>query len=239
MLINILTRFVIIGMMALLVVSCADNSQTNKVEDNDELGSICTAEDLAQPAEDCTISLIDSRIDTKEELRKICQSPCNKVANGLSIIGIEGMTDLRALSRIQTMEYSELEISANPDLKSLDGLESLKSISHNLYIRENQSLKDISALSGLTKLGGSIVFQSNPQLESLKGLESLETVRNIYVLNNNKLQDILHFDSLETIDYLEVLDNPNLPACQIDILTERIEVERTPYVGGNGTGTCN
>ena len=63
----------------------------------------------------------------------------------------------------------------NTTLTSLEGMQSVKSITGNFIIRYNHELTSIAALSNLESIGGSLLFGYNA-LASLDGLESLSGV---------------------------------------------------------------
>lgn len=83
------------------------------------------------------------------------------------------LQNLSALSAI-VGNVESLSISGG-QLESLTGLEGITSIATDLILNNNPSLLDVSALSELQTVGGSIYILGNASLTSLAGLSSLTT----------------------------------------------------------------
>ncbi|SFZ94336.1 Por secretion system C-terminal sorting domain-containing protein [Flaviramulus basaltis] len=107
------------------------------------------------------------------------------------------LTNIQALSSLTTITeedlmYSQLNITGNPLLQSLDGLEGLTSLG-DLWIDSNVSLTSIEGLQNVTDIGVGIVIVNNINLTSLTGLNNLQRLHqspyigstvNLYFGNN-------------------------------------------------------
>lgn len=92
-----------------------------------------------------------------------------QLTGGLSLKGLENDVDLSALSAFTSL--TNLEITGNPRLRSLDGLENLTTVTEALYIWQwciglgcqNSVLTDLHGLRGLASVGLLMIFD-NPAL---------------------------------------------------------------------------
>ncbi|WP_179376115.1 YARHG domain-containing protein [Winogradskyella wichelsiae] len=111
---------------------------------------------------------------------------------------LESITALKNLKKV-----SELNISLNPMLVSLDGLNKLSStIPLGLTIYKNKRLQDISQLSGITLIGKHLAISSNLSLKTLEGLHNIEAIENGYldVRSNTYLENLKGLRQLKTVD---------------------------------------
>ncbi len=108
----------------------------------------------------------------------------------LEIQNCPDLVTLKGLRNITTVNSpGELEISNCDALTTLEGLENLSSC-HDLEIKNNANLTDISALSGLTSLSGELRLKNNDSLTSFNGLHNLTSIGgNFDVFDNTGLTD--------------------------------------------------
>jgi hypothetical protein len=132
-------------------------------------------------------------------------SACEHVNGDLRISSPE-LTNLSPLARLRSVA-GKLEISENPQLDDLSGLERLEHVAA-LSIRHNPELDDLSALSHLSS-AESIVISDNPELGHLRGLEGL-TQLDMLVLEHNGLYQTVGLSGLTQVGTLVVQDNPRL-----------------------------
>lgn len=140
-------------------------------------------------------------VRTQEDLELLGSNKYSKI-EGILIIGdlinISGtaapistnINDLSPLSELAIV--GKLVINNNNSLKNLNGLSSIKTIYDDLFIGEgldlkggNSSLEDISALSNIESLGGTLIIYNNDNLTNLEGLESLKSINQNLVIDNN------------------------------------------------------
>jgi len=170
------------------------------------------------------------RVTTADDLTQICESRCSKVED-LRIINIDGLENLEFLRGMTRIDV--LSIGQNPDLKSLDGLDQVDSITEALDISGNPNLEDLTALeNSLTSLKEGFVIGENKSLKSLDGLQGLEAVNTegnaraaLTIASNPKLKDLSGLESIESIPKgrVRIWDNENLTA--IDGFGKLIELE--------------
>ncbi len=88
--------------------------------------------------------------------------PALTQAGLLVIEGTEGLTGISA-PLLSTLG-SDLVVSANFDLRDLDGLSALTTVGGSLVIVDNAELNDVSGLSGVGSVGADVFIQRNPSL---------------------------------------------------------------------------
>ncbi|MCF8369972.1 MAG: T9SS type A sorting domain-containing protein [Bacteroidales bacterium] len=118
---------------------------------------------------------------------------------------LENLTSLNGLNNLTSID-STLFIGTTK-LSSLNGLEQLTAVGGNLFIgsegwinAHNPYLKDISALSNLSSIEGSLFIEYNDSLVTLTGLEGLNTVGgDVIIGRNNSLFSLDGLDNLTTI----------------------------------------
>ncbi len=120
---------------------------------------------------------------------------------------LKGIQSLKSLTRV-----GRLNISGNPLLKNLKGIHNLTFVTDGeVLIIKNVALKDISALSKITSLNGTLQIVYNPSLTSLFGLDRIKEVQSLYIKNNSGLSNLKGLENLSVIkDELVISHNSNL-----------------------------
>lgn len=133
-----------------------------------------------------------------------------EVSGELVIRDNESLDNIEALKKLK--KVNELNISYNPILKSLEGLNNLSGeLLGGLQIYKNKRLQDISQLSGITLVGHHLVVNSNLSIRSLKGLHNIKAVKNGYlgVRSNDYLKDLKGLKKLVAVDEeVQINSNP-------------------------------
>ena len=207
--------------------------------------------EVTEKSVDCYISNGGTQIysDYLGPVRLIANSPCKKVF-GLSVERMPGVESLWFLEGIESSR-SVVFISGNPQLQSLDGLQSL-SRTNELEVRDNASLRSLTGLSGLeyvrpsedplslpSQTPGNITLKNNPELCSLDGLENLKEATSIVISNCSSLRSIEAIDGLDRLDGLTILNSP-VPRCQIDEFIAGLDSEPEYLdIGNVGSGSCD
>ncbi|MFD2573137.1 immunoglobulin domain-containing protein [Spirosoma soli] len=127
-----------------------------------------------------------------------------------SLLIIEGanITNLNSLSVIQTA--GGLQITNNPLLSSLGGLDNLTSVRNGLDIQSNAALTSLQGLNQLASAGG-LDLRNNPRLTSLNGLENLKTVENTVLIQSHAaLTSLQGLNQLTSARTLDLRNNPRL-----------------------------
>ena len=196
--------------------------------------------DVDRPREHCDAGGIYINGGNLEEAKALCETPCTH-AKGLSIGGgdaelfkalkgfktagslnildsHESVKDLNAFREI-TQAYS-IDISDNPGLESLAGLENLVRVGppedsefeltgeYKIDISGNPNLKSVSALKNLETVGSIMIFR-NHSLKAIEGINAL-TVGGLRIEYNNALTRISGFEAMKTHGSLAILTNNNL-----------------------------
>lgn len=114
-------------------------------------------------------------------------------------------TDISDLSPLSDLTHVvKLVINNNNSLINLNGLSNLKVIYNDLFIGQgqnlsggNSSLVDISALSKIQSLNGTLIIYNNNKLKNLNGLELLKSIRKDLVIEDNSILN--NFCALTTL----------------------------------------
>ena len=130
-----------------------------------------------------------------------------EVSGRLTISGNAVLTSISGLGGIETA--SRVIINDNPLLQSLEGVGQFNYLQFGLEIRNNDSLTNLDALSGLEKLDASIMIicgndyctslaiSGNDGLQNLNGLAQLSwAIGSVAVENNSSLADCTGLETL-------------------------------------------
>jgi hypothetical protein len=130
---------------------------------------------------------------------------CSEVFGNLRIEDA-AISDLHDLASLRTV-HGALVVTRNEELTNLHGLEHLEAVSH-LELSDNPQLRSMSELSALRQ-APTVLIRNNPELESVRGLEGLERVESLALINDGIIQTA-GLDHLRLIGELTVSDNPKL-----------------------------
>lgn len=170
--------------------------------------------------EGCSICEGDVLLSSQAEVN---QFTCSQVTGKLSIQG----ADIQDLSPLNCLEESnELEISNNPILKNLKGLENFKRCGWKLTLINNAQLEEITSLRNLRNEEASLNIRDNLQLKSLEGLNNFARISDrVSIINNNELEDLQGLSSLSLIIFLDIRKNNRLQNLKgLDAYTEAFQV---------------
>jgi hypothetical protein len=199
-----------------------------------------------------------SQIETIKGIITISRNPDLTTTKGLAIEGqigqFEGKTwgglwvknnpkleSLEGFSKVNRVDGT-IDIYNNTNLTSLDGLQDIQSVSgglgnNGLHLKNN-SLRSLEPLAGLQMSPNAkkpieeagLRIQDEDSLTNLHGL-TIKDVGGIFLENNDSLRSL---DGLETVEpgvfKLVVTNNPELPACLVQRLRERVVTYHDPTV---------
>jgi hypothetical protein len=210
-----------------------------------------------------------AKIDGLNELKSI--------SGGASIIGNPVLTEINGLHSLASVS-GDLNIYDNNNLKKLNGLDSLSSVYGSpmisssalanldelnalsfvigpFIITNNTALENIHQLINLRRIEKGFNILGNSVLKNLDGLNGLTYVDDIYIADNPVLENLKGLSNLNPggINSMSVFNNSALPACEAEILAERLGITcylqewdsstictgRCTCTGNNGTGSCN
>ncbi|MFK7970993.1 MAG: T9SS type A sorting domain-containing protein [Bacteroidia bacterium] len=112
------------------------------------------------------------------------------------ISGLDSLNDLSGLGKLRNTG-AVLGITNNGQLESLNGLDNIQSLG-SLTLALNSQLKDISVLSPITSLFGSLTLNQCPNLKDFSGLQNLEKLGALSIQNMGPM-DMSAFASLDSI----------------------------------------
>ena len=116
----------------------------------------------------------------------------------LGLDGNERLVSINALAKVTSLE--RLDIEDNHSLASLAGLDGLAQVRGPVTIARNRNLTDLSALSAVSSVGGSVKLVGNAQLVALDGLHGLKKVDgNIELRFNPVLCDVTALHALHSV----------------------------------------
>ena len=191
-------------------------------------------------AQDCSTYI---RLGTQAQVNAFT---CTETTNTLEIRQLRSgdpIVDLSPLSVLTTAR--RLEITSNPALESLAGLENLTSVRFALWISANTALASLDGLESLESVG-ELDIQSNPELTSLAGLRALNAVDGtVFVANNASLSSLDGLENLVSVSLeLVIRNNPSLTDCAglTGLISEGefAGVDREVVIRDNASGgACN
>jgi hypothetical protein len=110
------------------------------------------------------------------------------------------------------------EISSNPQLKDLSGLDNLMSVNH-FRIYNNTALESLDGLDNLHQCRGMFEVLRNPLLNDLTALKTLDTIGiRLDIVENNALSNLSGLDNIQLTHespMLMVEGNPLLSECSV------------------------
>ncbi|MEP5340635.1 MAG: hypothetical protein ABJL44_12895 [Algibacter sp.] len=155
----------------------------------------------------------DITLETQEEVDLFGLLGYSEINGILTIEGSDDLSNIASLLALESLTSvtGDLNIYSNDSLKDLSGLENLTSVTGYLRISENASLLDVTHLRNLM-LVESLIIVSNPSLTGLLGLENLSSVgETMYVENNDLLTSLEGLGNLILVGRdLRIWDNASL-----------------------------
>jgi hypothetical protein len=153
--------------------------------------------------------------------------------NGTITITGSGITNLNGLSELTKCQ--NLVIASNPALTSIIGLANLGEVEHNLTIRHNSILTNITGFSSLTTVGNlnvdALTIDDNDNLLNVDGLFSLTFATKFVISGNAKLANLNGLSALTEVEhFFMIINNPLLTS--ISGLSNLTKISST---GGNLT----
>ena len=207
---TIRTLSVVLVVAALAASACNNDTllpSGNEIAEKN--GAVCEPKPASE-LEDCNVwdeTLI--QIDTKEELREVCESDCRNIPN-LSVFEIPGVTKLDAFANRQILE--EITVRRMPDLKTTRGLNVQDGARVSVY--SNPRLSDLQAVQNLTRAGKMWISNNNlKDLEAIKDLEEMvrTTMMAFLTISETQMTDFSALDGLNVNgDSVEFSENPRL-----------------------------
>ena len=154
---------------------------------------------------------------------------------GLSLVGNKALSTLDSLAGASNLTF-RVYLADNPSLTDISALETVidKDASVEIYVQNNDKLLELVGFHLLTTLS-SLVVDGNDSLVDLSGLESVAVVTGAAVVTNNEsLEDLSGLGGLEVADSVEVGQNPSL--ISLEGLDSLQEVQHSLSVGDCETG---
>ena len=101
----------------------------------------------------------------------------------------------------------DVEISGN-DINDLSGLSIITNIEGSLIIYDNDILLNLNGFDYLTNIGGDLEIYNNPIIYKLSGMDCLSTIGGeVYIYNNSSLHNFTDFGSLTEIGGDLIIDS--------------------------------
>ncbi|MEG3658631.1 hypothetical protein V5097_14575 [Arenibacter palladensis] len=160
----------------------------------------------------------------------------------LKITNNSNLTDLSALSKLSSVgehanfftEDNGVLINDNPQLETLNGLQSLSKIYGNLRIGNNKNLRNLKGLNNLAEVTGNIWLQWNDSLESLDDLENLISIhKDLRIVDNSSITNLDGLNTLESVGFnIHIADNSMLSS--ICGLQNVLNKENSPNISISG-----
>lgn len=177
----------------------------------------------------------DYIIYNQKQLNDLGSKQKEIIRGDLLISGVKDLTPLKKLTEIKGDLIISFEHYDNPhynlDLKSLDGLNNLKTIGGDLSIK-NTSLSNLKGLDNLSNIKGEIEINRNERLKTLIGLEQLKSVNGVSISWNKSLTSLRGLDNLTWLNDLYISSNDLL--ISLNHLTNLESINKI-YINKNST----
>lgn len=123
----------------------------------------------------------------------------NLIGSNLTIQSVSGIENFTFFESLQSV-HGPVFIALMENLEGLDGFEKLKTL-YSLRLDANNSLLSLSGLNNIISISGDLNISSNGSLKNLEGLESLTHILNgdLNVGYNINLKNLNGLNSLESI----------------------------------------
>jgi uncharacterized repeat protein (TIGR01451 family) len=108
------------------------------------------------------------------------------------------MKSLQGLDKLKMVE-GDLDIAFNDALETIGSFNRLNVVAGNLSIRSNGMLRDLAGFSSLESIGQILNISANRSLVQLNGLGQLTEADSIYLVGNAKLSQLNGFHRLKTV----------------------------------------
>ncbi|WP_273567185.1 DUF7619 domain-containing protein [Maribacter halichondriae] len=131
----------------------------------------------------------------------------NTITGSISIVNNDNLISLEGLDNLESSTIAgDLIIGNNDNLERLTDLNSLTSINSltggwqgNLEISHNDKLIDISGLSGLQTIDGSLKISTNTIMEDLGGLDNVFSIGDLLIIEYN--DSLINIETLNTLNH--------------------------------------
>ncbi len=134
------------------------------------------------------------------------------------LISLEG---LEALSHVGALSLIGLEKITN-----LDALGRLERNEGPLRLHQLTQLQDVMGLAALREVGGFLQITYNEELLSLRGLEGVREVESLTITHNPKLRSLRGLSGLERVrGDVEIHGNTMLSGVEIDVFLARLTID--------------
>lgn len=141
-------------------------------------------------------------------------------------VEFRGRSDLLDVADLQRVTGS-VSIFENPDLASLDGLETLREVNGHFAVATNDGIEDLDALEGLESIGGELSIVDNGALR-VASLAIEDVGGEVFIANDSNLSE-LTLDSLSSVYELNISTNPRLT----NVSVPRLETVETIFLWDN------
>lgn len=125
------------------------------------------------------------------------------IGGSLRLIENSSLTQIEDLSALKTVADGFLQVENNRRLKSLSGLEQIKTIKE-VYVEKNISLTSLNGLEGLTKVEGDVDIMDNPLLEDFTALNQLTQIGGRLEISDNSYTPVKGFNSLKSVKKMTI-----------------------------------
>ncbi len=158
-----------------------------------------------------------------------------EIINNDNLLNFEGLDSL--------FEIEDIIIVGNELISDFTGLVSLERCDE-LIISDNINLTSLNGLNLIEMING-LVIENNPLLANLDGINSLTTLSNTLIINNNNALTNLNglmsvgIEEDPFVNELTITNNPNLAACDIEVVCEFLNFDSSVATVDNNASGCN
>ncbi|MCC6814826.1 MAG: fibronectin type III domain-containing protein, partial [Saprospiraceae bacterium] len=140
---------------------------------------------------------------------KLVYPTCTIINGNLNITDGPDISNVNGFSNILEIK-SQLNIVNNAILNDLTGLSKLTKVNSNFWIAANKSLRQVKDFTNLTS-SGFLYIGSNPQLVEISGFPKIAVMPGLVFENNDSLAIVnLNSKVIQTVENVTIKNNPKL-----------------------------
>jgi receptor L domain-containing protein len=135
-------------------------------------------------------------------------SVATPLPTGLELAGIVSINTPRDLARLEGVVAIRGDLIIEGSVSDLSALSSLRAVGGSLTLRDNRFLTDLDGLSSLAQVGGAVSIDANARLRDIGGLRGLKHMESLSIRGNPVLEDLEGLSRLESAGFVELWANP-------------------------------
>lgn len=209
-------KLLLLSLLAILLISCSKDDEATPIPEPEP-----TPEPVPEKIAD-KVYEGDITLGTQDYVNSFGKANYT-IIKGEVWVSSANITDLTPISHLRKVE-GNLYISGT-QLKSLEGLKNLDTVTEDLNINYNHEIKNLNGLDNLIYIGNNLNVSNNHNLQNFEGLGEVEKLITFYIHENASLKSLLGMESIGKVTYYgSVYNNPDLSdLCALQNILQNLE----------------